>query len=128
MHTPITSQLDSPASLAGSITPQPITTATGAATLQLNRIKAWGQQRWQRLVHYWSNPPELQVWQRRDRSGRLHWQTYDPYTNQSASFGSEADVKAWIDEHLAQRQFANQHNGWGAASIDVCLHQTSPFR
>ncbi len=136
MHTPIPSKLNNPSSLSGSATPQSTSDQTWISTFRLIQvplikllpIKLWGEQVWQRMINYWSNPPELQVWQRRDRAGHVHWHTFDPYTNQSASFGSEADVKAWIDDHLAQRQVASQGYGLGCASIDVSLHQASPFR
>ncbi len=110
MHTPITSKLNGSVSLSGSITPQLTSDLSWFDRLKLNklkRIQQWVEQGWQQVVQAWSNPPELRVWQRRDRSGQVHWYTYDPYTNQSASFGSEADVKAWINDHLVLRRYPN---------------------
>jgi hypothetical protein len=41
---------------------------------------------------------ELQVEQRRDRRGNTWWQAFDPTTNESVSFGSEAEMRAWIEQ------------------------------
>ncbi|MDV2991144.1 MAG: hypothetical protein N4J56_000798 [Chroococcidiopsis sp. SAG 2025] len=41
---------------------------------------------------------ELQVKQRRDRQGNTWWQAFDPTTNQSVSFGSEAEMRSWIEQ------------------------------
>ncbi|HEY9622834.1 MAG TPA: hypothetical protein V6C78_20925 [Crinalium sp.] len=45
-----------------------------------------------------SNTSEPRIWQRRDRSGQLIWHVYDPTTNQSSRFTSEAEVRAWLDQ------------------------------
>jgi len=41
---------------------------------------------------------ELQVKQRRDRQGNIWWQAFDPNTDESASFGSEAEMRSWIEQ------------------------------
>lgn len=41
---------------------------------------------------------ELQVKQRRDRQGNTWWQAFDPTTDESASFGSEAEMRSWIEQ------------------------------
>jgi hypothetical protein len=41
---------------------------------------------------------ELQVKQRRDRQGNTWWQAFDPNTDESASFGSEAEMRSWIEQ------------------------------
>lgn len=41
---------------------------------------------------------EPQIKYKRDRYGNLYWQVYDVTTNQSYAFGSEQDVRAWIEE------------------------------
>ncbi len=41
---------------------------------------------------------ELQVEQRRDRYGHLFWKIYDPTTHKSYTFGSEGDVRIWIEK------------------------------
>lgn len=40
---------------------------------------------------------EPQVRQKRDRYGNEYWQAYDFNTNKSYTFGSEQDVRAWIE-------------------------------
>lgn len=41
---------------------------------------------------------EPQIEQKRDRYGNLFWQVYDPTTHQSHSFGSDGDVRIWIEK------------------------------
>ena len=42
---------------------------------------------------------EPQIKPKRDRDGNSYWQVYDFKTNQSSAFGSEQEVRAWIDNH-----------------------------
>lgn len=41
------------------------------------------------------NEPHIE--QRRDRHGNPYWQVYDFTTNKSYAFGSDRDVRAWIE-------------------------------
>ncbi|MGK7892861.1 MAG: hypothetical protein AB4372_04250 [Xenococcus sp. (in: cyanobacteria)] len=41
---------------------------------------------------------EPYIKQKRDRNGNLYWQVYDFTTNKSYTFGSEREVRAWIEE------------------------------
>ena len=41
---------------------------------------------------------EPYIKQKRDRYGNLYWQVYDFTTNKSYTFGSEREVRAWIEE------------------------------
>lgn len=41
---------------------------------------------------------ELQVHQHRDRQGNTWWQAFDPKTDESVSFGSEAEMRTWIEQ------------------------------
>ena len=41
------------------------------------------------------NEPRIE--QKRDRYGNLYWQVYDFTTNKSYAFGSDGDVRAWIE-------------------------------
>jgi hypothetical protein len=45
-----------------------------------------------------SHQPELQVWQKRDRQGGLHWYAYNPMTGRSFSASSEAEMRIWIEK------------------------------
>ena len=41
---------------------------------------------------------EPQIHQKCDRYGNLYWQVYDRTTYKSYTFGSDRDVRAWIEE------------------------------
>ena len=40
---------------------------------------------------------EPQIEQKRDRHGNQYWQAYDFDTNKSYTFGSERDVRIWLE-------------------------------
>ena len=40
---------------------------------------------------------EPQIEQKRDRHGIIYWQVYDFATNKSYTFGSEQEVRSWIE-------------------------------
>ena len=40
---------------------------------------------------------EPQIEQKCDRYGNKYWQAYDLHTNKSYSFGSEHEVRVWIE-------------------------------
>ncbi|WP_414566496.1 MULTISPECIES: hypothetical protein [unclassified Anabaena] len=61
------------------------------------RIKSQFPRVWQRLVLALSSSNELQVWQTSDRSGHIYWQAYNPMTGRYACFGSEAEIRMWIE-------------------------------
>jgi hypothetical protein len=52
---------------------------------------------WQSLVTLLTTSSELQVWQTRLANGDYSWHAYDPMTNRSACFGSEAEMRVWIE-------------------------------
>lgn len=41
---------------------------------------------------------EPQIKQKSDRYGNLYWQVYDFTSNKLYTFGSEGDVRNWLDE------------------------------
>jgi hypothetical protein len=41
---------------------------------------------------------ELKVFERCDRHGNVYYQVYDPFNRTSANFGSEAEIRAWLDQ------------------------------
>jgi len=49
----------------------------------------------QRLAHY----AEIRVWQKSDRQGNLYWHGYNPSNGEYVSFGTEAEIRMWIEEH-----------------------------
>ncbi|MEL6579480.1 MAG: hypothetical protein AAFQ14_07000 [Cyanobacteria bacterium J06621_12] len=44
-----------------------------------------------------SSNHEPQIKQKQDRHGNRYWQAYDFNTNKSYTFGSEQDVRVWIE-------------------------------
>lgn len=46
------------------------------------------------VVH--KNEPQIE--QKRDRYGNLYWQVYDFNTHKSYTFGSDREVRVWIEE------------------------------
>ncbi|GAB1540940.1 hypothetical protein NUACC21_36090 [Scytonema sp. NUACC21] len=54
---------------------------------------------WQQFLMWLSDNSELQVWQKSDRTGRVFsWYAYDPLTGRSACFGSEEEMRIWIEQ------------------------------
>jgi hypothetical protein len=45
-----------------------------------------------------TSEPELRIWQKQDRHGRIHWYAYDPLTNKSISFTSELEMLSWLED------------------------------
>ncbi|MEH2317843.1 hypothetical protein [Nostoc sp.] len=54
---------------------------------------------WQYFVTWMISGSDLQVWPESDRRGNIScWYTYDPITGRSACFGSEEEMRIWIDK------------------------------
>ncbi|ARV58478.1 hypothetical protein BZZ01_07330 [Nostocales cyanobacterium HT-58-2] len=54
---------------------------------------------WQHFVIWLFSGSELQVWQESDRHGRtLSWCAHDPITGRSVCFGSEEEMRIWIEQ------------------------------
>ncbi|NJL21948.1 MAG: hypothetical protein HC895_15900 [Leptolyngbyaceae cyanobacterium SM1_3_5] len=70
------------------------------STLKSNSARAksasWLQSIWQQVVEGLTTKTELQVWQERDRDGKLLWYAYDPTSGRSF-FGTEAEMRSWIE-------------------------------
>jgi predicted DNA-binding transcriptional regulator AlpA len=45
---------------------------------------------------------EPKVSKRRNRKGHLYYQVYDPISNTAAAFGSEAEIRAWLEQRYAR--------------------------
>jgi len=41
---------------------------------------------------------ELRVFHRSDRTGNAYFEIYDPVTGKSNCFGSEQEIRAWLDQ------------------------------
>ncbi len=53
---------------------------------------------WHHISQVITKMAELRVWQSHDRDGHACWHGYDPASGKSVSFGSESDMRAWIDQ------------------------------
>ncbi len=76
-----------------------------------------------RLVEYLNSQSEIKVWKRQDSFGNDYWEVYNPNTNRSASFGSEEEVRIWIEEMIYQQQYISVYQ-----SSDYDYHRSNPFR
>lgn len=54
---------------------------------------------WQSFTKYVSSSSQLQVWQTSDCNGNKYWQAFDPIKNRSVCFGSEAEMRMWIEQY-----------------------------
>jgi hypothetical protein len=61
------------------------------------------QRFWQYVVKVITTSPELEVWQTHDRKGHTSWHAYEPKTGRSACFGSEEEIRAWIEMRYSVR-------------------------
>ena len=69
---------------------------------QQNNIQQIRHQVWHNLVNYLTRPPEPRVQKKCNHRGKIWWKVYDPYTNRSAEFSSEAEVRMWLDQRHYQ--------------------------
>ena len=76
-----------------------------------------------RIVEYFNSQSEIKVWQCQDRFGNKYWEVYDPNTNRSASFGSEEEVRIWIEELFHQQQYKSIYQ-----ASDYDYHRSNSFR
>ncbi|GAX42323.1 hypothetical protein NIES4075_33240 [Tolypothrix sp. NIES-4075] len=53
---------------------------------------------WQNFSRFIVTSSELQVWQTSNSHGQTSFRAYDPATGSSACFGSEEDMRAWIEQ------------------------------
>ena len=43
---------------------------------------------------------DLKVWQKCDRFGNSYWQVYNPKTRHFTCFGSESEVRSWLEQQF----------------------------
>ncbi|MBF2084702.1 hypothetical protein [Thermoleptolyngbya sp. C42_A2020_037] len=70
-------------------------------TTRLQKMRALGQ-RIEAVLNRFGGAPEPRVWQTGDRAGNIVWHVYDPTSNRSATFASEAEVRIWLEERYRQ--------------------------
>lgn len=54
------------------------------------------------VVRFLSDSSEPRIQFKRDRLGNHFWRVYDPSTNQSATFSSEAEVRIWLEQRYVR--------------------------
>lgn len=53
---------------------------------------------WQKSL---STNDEPQIWQTRDRNGNVLWNAYDPISDRSLYYASEAEVRIWLENRYS---------------------------
>jgi hypothetical protein len=56
----------------------------------------------QQISQYFQQIDEPRTTQKRDRDGNVYYQVYDPRTQDSAIFGSESEIRWWIEQHYSR--------------------------
>ncbi len=56
------------------------------------------QAAWHRLAEFWRDRTDIQIWRSHERNGETHWHVFDPQTDHTDNFASEAEMRIWIDE------------------------------
>jgi hypothetical protein len=69
---------------------------------KVQSILTLAQKLWQNAIAAPASEPELKIWQKQDRCGRIHWHIDDPSTGKSVSFASELEMMRWL-ENLTSR-------------------------
>ena len=64
-------------------------------TLKLSGLKGI----FQRLLKLFVGANDLRIWQTNDSLGNNWWHAYDPVTGRHTSVDSEAEMRAWIEQH-----------------------------
>lgn len=67
------------------------------------RLKSQLQTVWQKFVTVMLNSSELQVWQTTLANGDRSWHAYDPMTGRCACFGTETEMRIWIEQQYYNR-------------------------
>ncbi|MEH2085011.1 MAG: hypothetical protein V7K89_35070 [Nostoc sp.] len=62
-------------------------------------LKSKLQKSWYSLITVMASSSQLQVWQNHLANRDCYWHAYDPMTGRSACFGSEAEMRIWIETH-----------------------------
>ncbi len=52
---------------------------------------------WQRTIYMLNHSTEVRVFQGSDRAGHSYFEIYDPTTGKSNTFGTEQEIRAWLD-------------------------------
>ncbi|MDX2228791.1 MAG: hypothetical protein NW220_04090 [Leptolyngbyaceae cyanobacterium bins.349] len=69
----------------------------------LSTLITYLSQFWSFLLNLPNYSPDVRVWQRRDRSGHPVWHGYDPINGDYVSFGTEDEIRSWIEQRYYTR-------------------------
>jgi hypothetical protein len=94
---------------AKSVTPKtPIVPTIGKRSVDLRPVKSiviFLETLWHKAIaalmdDFMANvtkEPELKIWQKLDRNGRIDWYARDPLTGKTIAFASETEMLKWIE-------------------------------
>jgi hypothetical protein len=68
------------------------------STSKVQSILTLVKKLWENAVSVITVEPELRIWQKQDRYGRIHWYVCDPLTYKSISFASELEMLRWLED------------------------------
>ncbi len=57
----------------------------------------------ERLLTFLSGRREPRIWRNRDRSGNWYFRVSDPVTGASSVFGSEQEVRVWLEQRYSAK-------------------------
>lgn len=69
---------------------------------RLSILKEWLNDLFQSFLNAASGNTEPKISQKRDRAGNLYFDVYDPTSGASMSFGSEHEIRTWIEQRYHQ--------------------------
>lgn len=75
--------------------------ALNLTTRVTKQLKPWLSRVWQWCERVLAPTAEPRVWQKVDRQGRtICWQVFDPVSGQTIPFGSELEVRLWLEQRF----------------------------
>lgn len=60
------------------------------------------QKVWQRAVDWAVRGDEIRVWKTQTSEGQTIWRLYDPISDRSTCFSSEAEVRIWLEQRYSR--------------------------
>jgi hypothetical protein len=93
VYNPINGRLDALTERSGfkPVINRPERDRLSALKDRLNQLFQW-------VLNTAAGSAEPQITQKRDRAGNLYFKVYDPSSGESMSFGSEREIRTWIEQ------------------------------
>jgi hypothetical protein len=66
------------------------------------RLKAWAGKVSKVIATHVMHSSDPTINERRDRQGNVYYQVYDPRTQKFAVFGSESEIRYWLEQRYAR--------------------------